>query len=130
MYTYAQLLGYVQAYKQLISYTTDDGSVRSNYFGEDTYKIAKMLKVLTSVEQEFTNFRDDIIKKHNPNNDQQVSDDVRRDIERDYGFLLGTEVIGFDGMIRLDYNALMSTGNRIPPATIAALYDYIDNLPE
>lgn len=130
MKTYAQLLRYAEAYKGLVSYMAEDGSKKDNYFGSDTYKIAAMLRRLSDVESEFMSFRDDIIRKHNPDNDLVVSNEQRQAIEKEYAYLLETEVIQFGDLIRLDYNALCTPGNKISPQVIAILFDYIDNLPE
>ena len=53
MYTYADCLRMLEAFKSLSTYTDENNVVKNNYFGSDTFKIAKAMKQLNVIEREF-----------------------------------------------------------------------------
>ena len=129
MYTYADCLRMLEAFKSLSTYTDENNVVKNNYFGSDTFKIAKAMKQLNVIEREFLEFRDEIVKKHNPENATQVSDVIRKAIEEEYVVLLRTPIVDIQ-LPMIQYDNIMSKGNCISASTIAELLDLITDIRE
>lgn len=126
MKTYGHYLRILEALRSITTYVAADGTKRTNNFGSETYNVARAIKKLEKVEEEFMTFRNDIIKQHNPDNHEVVDDQTRRAIENGYNVLV-TTVVDDIVLQPISHESLFGNGNVVNADAIAALLDYITN---
>lgn len=129
MHTYSRCLEMLQSLISIASYQDDNNVTKHNDFGTETFKIARAIKKLQEIEKEFLDFRNEIIKKHNPDNHTEVSDSIRLAIENDYAQLLATTITDLE-LPSLDYQQIFKHGNSVSIAAISQIINLIVNVPD